>query len=140
MSGAESTSDETHGFDAGRGIQAEKKPDCLLEQNGVDRKDPEPVPPAPQNHVPSVQEIKALASTKLPKIPKVSKIILRVSGDMAEIVIAHDHKNASSAIIAIRPILVRFEDNFPGMYFEHMYVFTRYFDERLYRNFTDINA
>ena len=140
MSGTESTTNETCGFDASRGIQAEKKPDFLFGQSSVDRKDSEPVPPAPQKHIPSVQEIKALAATKLPKIPKVSKIILRISGDMAEIIIAHDHKNASSAIIAISPILIRFEDNFPDMYFEHIYVFTRYFDERLYRNFTDINA
>ena len=140
MSGAESISDEACSFDASREIQAETKPDFRFGQSGVGRKDSEQVPPAPQNHIPSVQEIKALAAIKLPKIPKVSKIILRVSGDMAEIIIAHDHKNASSAIIAISPILVRFEDDFPGMYFEHIYVFTRYFDERLYRNFTDINA
>ena len=140
MSGAESASNETYGFDASLGIQAARKPDDPLEQRGADRKDPEPAPPVSQNHASSVQKIKALASSTLSKMPKVSKIMLCVSGNLIEFIIVHDYQSASRAIIAIRPNLAVFENDFPGVYFEHMYIFARHFDEKLYSDFTDVTA
>ncbi len=140
MSGAESASSETYGFDANRGVQAAKGPDTLLEQSGVDGKDPVPAPPASQNHATLVREIKAAASAEMALMPKVSRIMLYAHGDMAELIIAHDYPYASKAIIETLENFNRLEDAFPNVNFEHIYTLSKYFDEKVYPDFTDVNA
>ena len=120
--------------------QGQVKQSGIPEQGGAGRKDPEYVQLESKNHASLVQEIKAFTSAELSKMTKVSRILLRVSGDLAELIISHDYQNASSAIIATQQNFSRIEDNFPDMNFEHIYVFDRYFKEEYYHNFIDVNA
>ena len=120
--------------------QGQVKQSGIPEQGGAGRKDPEYVQLASKNHASLVQEIKAFTFAELSKMTKVSRILLRVSGDLAELIISHDYQNASSAIIATQQNFSRIEDNFPDMDFEHIYVFDRYFKEEYYHNFIDVNA
>ena len=141
MSGAESASSETYGFDAGRGSQAAKGPDTLLEQSGVASKDLEPVPPVPQSPAVLVQEIKAAVSAEMALMTKVSKIMLCVSDNIAELVIVHDYPHISKAISETWENINRLEDTFPNVIFEPTYPFSRHFDEKkVHPDLTDVNA
>ena len=141
MSGAESASSETYGFDAGRGIQAAKGPDTLLEQSGVDGKDPVPAPPESQSHATRVREIKAAVSAEMPLMTKVSKIMLCVADNTAELIVVHDYPSISDAIIETWESFNRLEDAFPNVNFEPTYPFSRHFDEKkVHPDFTDINV
>ena len=71
---------------------------------------------------------------------KVSKIMLCVADNTAELIIAHDYPYASKAIIETLENFNRLEDAFPNVNFEHIYTLSKYFDEKVYPDFTDVNA
>ena len=124
-----------------REFRPQRGPYTLLEQSGVDGKDLEPAPPASQNHATLVREIKAAVSAEMALMTKVSRIMLCVSDNIAELIIAHDYQSVSDAIIETWANINRLENNFPNVNFEPTYPFSRHFDEkRVHPDFTDINA
>ena len=103
-------------------------------------KTPESGPYALQNPLPSATEIRTRASAELAAIPKVSRIMLRISGEMVEVMFVHDYDTASGVIIAASPYAIRFESHFPNIHFERMYIDADQFNGELFPGFTDVNA
>ena len=101
---------------------------------------PESDPYAFQNPLPSATEIRTRASAELTAIPKVSRILLRISGEMVEVMFVHDYNTASGIIIAASPYTIRFESHFPNIHFERIYMDAGQFNGELFPGFTDVNA
>ena len=100
----------------------------------------ESVSHASQNRAPSTEKIKGLVDADLSPMAKVSKIMLRVSGNMAEIIIVHGYRGASEVLVAAWPYIVRLEDHLPDINFEYIYIDAEQFDGKFYPDFTDVRA
>ena len=100
----------------------------------------ESVSHAPQNHAPSTEKIKALVDADLSPMAKVSKIMLHMSGNMAEIIIVHGYQGASEVLVATWPYTARLEDHLPDINFEYIYIDADEFDEEFYPDFADVKV
>ena len=101
---------------------------------------PESDPYAFQNPLPSATEIRTRASAELTAIPKVSRILLRISGELVEVMFVHDYDTPSEIIIAAWPHVDSFESHFPNIHFERIYMDADRFNGELFPGFTDVNA